>query len=108
MGAKSTRKGKVGELEVASLLREHGIEARRGRQYQGGPDSPDVQCELPGWHLEVKRVETFSLYPALEQAQEEAPGGCKAVVFHRRSRKGWVVVLRAEDFIELVNRKDGY
>lgn len=98
MGSKSRRKGKVGEREVAALLREHGHDARRGVQYQGGPDSPDV-VGLPGFHVEVKRVERFALYPALEQAQGESPEGSTPVVFHRRNGKPWVVVMLAEDWL---------
>jgi hypothetical protein len=42
IGMDSRRKGKVGEREFAALLREHGFDARRGVQYSGGVDSPDV------------------------------------------------------------------
>jgi Holliday junction resolvase len=43
MGRKSREKGKRGELELAAELRRlFGIEARRGVQYCGGGDSPDV------------------------------------------------------------------
>lgn len=34
----SRQKGKVGEREFASLLREHGFDARRGQQFSGGAD----------------------------------------------------------------------
>ena len=44
----SKRKGKAGELEAAAELRRVlGVEARRGVQHAGGPDSPDV-VGLPG------------------------------------------------------------
>jgi Holliday junction resolvase len=57
MGKMSRTKGKVGEREVAELLRANGFHAaRRGVQYQGGADSPDV-IGLPGFHNEVKRTE---------------------------------------------------
>ena len=38
----SRTKGKRGELELAKALRLYGYDARRGQQYHGGADSPDV------------------------------------------------------------------
>ena len=100
-GRMSRNKGKRGELEVAQLLRDHGIPARRGVQYAGGNDSPDV-VGLDGVHIEVKRSETLALYPAMEQALTDAKPGDIATVWHRRSGRRWVVVLHAEDFLALV------
>lgn len=104
MGMRSKRKGADGEREVAKLLREHGIDAHRGRQYHGGPDSPDV-TGMEGYHIEVKRTEGFRLYDALGQAKEDAGEGETPVVFHRRNGKKWVVVMDAEDFLNLYNGK---
>lgn len=104
MAMKSRRKGKVGEREVAQLLRARGLDdARRGQQFKGGAGSPDV-VGLPGYHIEVKRAETFNPYMALDQALGEKAEDEVAVVFHRRSRKAWLVVLDAEDFLDLVSR----
>ena len=100
-GRMSRNKGKRGEREVAQLLRDHGIPARRGVQYAGGNDSPDV-VGLDGVHIEVKRSETLALYPALDQARPDARPGDIATVWHRRSGRRWVVVLHAEDFIALM------
>lgn len=101
MSKKSRTKGKVGEREVAELMRSHGFPARRGVQYQGGPDSPDV-VGLDGFHNEVKRTEAFRLYPALEQAKTDRKSGDIPVVWHRANGRPWVVVLDAEDFLTLV------
>jgi len=93
----SIQKGKAGEREFANFLKDNlGIEARRGVQYQGGTDSPDVVTDLEGVHFEVKRVETFNAYKALEQAEKDA-GENVPVVAHRRSRKDWVLVFYAKD-----------
>jgi hypothetical protein len=100
MGAKSRRKGKVGELEIAQLLGAQGIPARRGRQYSGGPDSPDV-LGLHGVHIECKRCEQLRLWPAIEQAKRETPAGDIATVWHRANGRPWLVMLSAEDFIAL-------
>ena len=101
MARLSRDKGKRGEREVAEFLRSHGIAARRGVQYQGGPDSPDVAHDIDGLHFEVKRTEKFRLYDALEQAIGERKDGDIPVVWHRSNGRPWVVVLRAEDFLAL-------
>ena len=103
MGASSRRKGKNGELEIAALLRSHGVPARRGRQFAGGPNSPDV-IGLDGVHVEVKRCELLRLWPALEQARREAREGDLASVWHRSNGREWVVILSAEDFLGHVPR----
>ena len=103
----SRAKGKAGELECAAFLREHGFDARRGRQFQGGADSPDV-IGLPGCHVEVKRVEKGSLYDWLAQAMRDAPKGKTPVVLHRRNREKWVALLPAEAFLALLNKSLSY
>jgi len=105
MGKKSLMKGKVGERELASELRRlFGIEARRGRQYSGGSDSPDVVTDLPGVHIEVKRTERLSLYPAMRQAVKDAGSDKVPMVCHRQNREDWLVVVRLNDLPELVER----
>ena len=96
-GRRSRNKGARGELEFAhEMTRIYGIEARRGRQYHGGPGTPDVVVDLPKVHFEVKRTETLSLYKAMEQAIADA-GEDVPVVVHRRNHKDWLVVVRLED-----------
>jgi Holliday junction resolvase len=104
MGAMSKTKGKIGEREVAALLKKHGFEARRGQQYAGGGDSPDVVHSMDGFHIEVKRSETLALYAALEQAYEDKAEDETALVFHRRNGKRWVVLMDADDFLSLMTR----
>ena len=66
MGRMSKRKGAAGEREAAAHLNQVlGTHLHRGRQYHGGPESPDLAGDLPGLHLEVKRCERISLYPAM-------------------------------------------
>ena len=105
MGKMSKNKGKVGEREFARLLSELGVEAKRGVQYQGGTDSPDVVHSIPGIHFEVKRSEQFGLYQALTQAFNDSGDGEVPVVAHRKNNKPWVVVLYADHFIELVRER---
>ncbi len=98
----SRAKGKAGELELAIFLRDHGFtDARRGQQFKGGADSPDV-VGIPGVHLECKRVERGQLYDWLDQARRDAAEGCIPVVAHRRNRREWVAILPLDDFIALI------
>ena len=83
MGAKSRRKGCRGEREAAAeIARLFRVEARRGRQYCGCDEAPDIRAAIPKVHVEVKRVEALRLYPALNQAAADA-GENVPVVLHR-------------------------
>lgn len=100
----SKQKGARGEREFAKFLKERGFEARRGQQYSGSPDSPDVVCEaLRDIHIEVKRVEALRLYEALEQAKSDASKTQTPVVFHRKNNKQWVAILDADAFLQLLS-----
>lgn len=98
-GKRSREKGKRGEREIASLLREYGYDARRGVQYKGGQDSPDV-IGLPGTHIEVKRTERLNLYDALAQSKADA-GDDMPIVLHRKNNSEWVVIQPLSDWINL-------
>lgn len=103
MGRMSRNKGKVGERELArELSRVLGVSARRGVQYSGGPDSPDIETDIPDLHIECKRTEHFRLFEALEQAIRDAGSEKTPVVMHRPNRRPWVVVLRLDDLPKLV------
>lgn len=100
MGRMSREKGKRGERELAKILRQYGYACRRGVQYAGGPDSPDV-TGLPGIHIECKRTERFSLYDALAQAKKETGKKELPAVFHRKNESPWVVVMDLDDWLML-------
>lgn len=101
MGKASRDKGKAAEREVANLLRAHGFDAaRRGRQYAGTPDSPDV-VGIPGCAIEVKRRESGNVTKWLEQAAEDSGPDLMPIVFHRRSRTAWHVTIYAGDLWRL-------
>ena len=98
----SRNKGKVGEREFASLLREHGFDARRGQQFSGSPDSPDVVSDALAWlHVEVKRVQNLNLAAACAQAKRDA-GGKPWIVAHRRNHAPWLITMRAETFFQFL------
>ena len=95
----SRSKGKRGELELAKALRDHGYDCRRGIQYHGGPDSPDV-VGLPHIHIECKRVNRLDLDAAWSQSVGDAGSDIPTVMF-RKDRADWMVVMRLDDWIEL-------
>ena len=103
MGKFSREKGKRGERELAALLRHEGFEARRGQQYSGGGDSPDVICgDLPGLHFEVKRTESLQLWKALEQAKYDASENKIPVIAHRRNHSEWIFIIPQDAFFQLI------
>lgn len=110
IGRSSKRKGKIGELEVANLLKAAGFNAHRSVQYCGATgDAPDVVVEGLPLHIEVKRVERLNLKQAYQQAVHDSKANGKneiPVIFHRRSRQPWMVMLSADDFLTLIKKGD--
>jgi hypothetical protein len=115
----SREKGKRGERLWRDELRAAGFNARRGQQFSGSADSPDVICAELGWiHFEVKCVERLNIEEAMEQARIDchlspalSPYGGEGeghsikkvpVVAHKRSRRPWLVTMEAEVFFQLV------
>lgn len=93
----SRSKGKRGELEAAKeWARVVGGEARRGQQFSGGKDSPDVVTSFRRIHLEVKRTERGNPYDWIEQAVSDGVGKIPCVL-HRRSQKPWLLIVRLDD-----------
>lgn len=95
----SKKKGAIGELELSKYLHGFGYEARRGRQYSGSPDSPDVVSDFP-CHIECKRVENLNLAKAYEQSVSDASDKPPCVI-HRKNRTPWMITLSLEHFIDL-------
>jgi hypothetical protein len=98
----SREKGKRGERLWRDELRAQGYAARRGQQFSGSPDSPDVICDaLPGIHFEVKCVERLNIYDAFDQAARDA--GVKApVVAHKRNFRPWLVTTDADTWFRAI------
>jgi hypothetical protein len=98
----SCQKGKRGKRAWRDELIAHGYSARRGQQFSGTPDSPDVVCsDLPGFHFEVKTVEHLRLHEAMAQAVHDAAGKTP-VVAHKRNRGDWLVTMRADDWFAML------
>ena len=92
----SRAKGAAAEREAAkAIAKALACEARRGQQFSGSPDSPDIVSSLP-IHWECKRVERGNPYQWLDQACRDA-GGKVPVVIHRRNNHEWILVMRLKD-----------
>lgn len=100
----SRSKGKRGELEWRDVIRSHGYEARRGQQFSGNPDSPDVVTNLP-YHFEVKRVERLNIDNAMKQAEGEC-GEKPPLVAHRKNGGPWMVTMLAPTFFNLIEERE--
>lgn len=100
----SRAKGAAGEREWRDVLRSQGYEARRGQQYSGSPDSPDVVCEALPVHWEVKRVQSLNIDQAMRQATCDGFAGKIPAVAHRKNGEDWKVTVWAEDFLLLLRR----
>ena len=98
----SNQKGKRGERELAAWLTERGFPSRRGQQYSGSPDSPDVVCPSLPLHFEVKRVERLRLHEAMQQAIDDTGPGMVPVVAYRASRKPWLAIMKLSDLMALM------
>jgi Holliday junction resolvase len=97
----SRSKGARGERAWRDVLKSYGINARRGRQFSGSPESPDVISDLTAIHWEVKWVERLDIYRALAQSIRDAGGNQIPIVAHKRNGTEWFISLRAKDFIEV-------
>lgn len=105
MTINSNRKGKAGEREAAAAISAVlGVEARRGQQFSGGEDSPDVVTGIPGVHFEVKRTNRLRIREAIAQAAADAGSDQIPVVLHRWDRGPWLVVVPLADLPELARR----
>lgn len=100
MGKKSREKGKRGERELASALRDYGYNCRRGQQYCGDNGDADV-VGLPGVHIECKRVEKLNLYDAVDQAKCNCKCDLLPAVMHRKNNHEWLVTMPLEGWIQI-------
>lgn len=103
----SRAKGARGERELRDELRAAGfLKSRRGQQFSGGSDSPDVICEdLPTIHFESKRVEKGNPYDWMDQAERDA-GNKTPIVWHKRNHRQALIIMNASDFFTLIKETD--
>jgi len=120
----SRAKGARAERQWRDELRANGYMARRGQQFAGSPDSPDVVCDELDWiHFEVKAVERLNIWDAMDQARRDAgkselrdpkcehlPVGHHPnleiqkvpIVAHTRNFRPWLITITAETFFEFL------
>ena len=103
-GKSSQRKGRGGETEIAHILQAHGIEARPGRSQSYGTE-PDV-LGLPGYHLEIKRVEKLNVPAAMRQSIQDSERfqDGTPLLLHRRNREPWLCTMLLDDFLNLYSK----
>lgn len=100
MPVNSKQKGARFERLLASKLREHGYDCRRGQQYCGANGDADV-IGLPHIHIEAKHQERMQLYDWMAQAKRDAKDGLMPAVFHKKNNANILVTLELDDFMKL-------
>lgn len=105
MPINSRQKGARYEREVAHFLSDHGFESRRGQQFSGGKDSPDVVSPDFPLHIEAKFVERLDLYGAMTQSIRDA-GEKPPCVVHRKKNSESLITLRLSDFIQIITQNN--
>lgn len=108
----SRRKGRRGEQNVATLLREGMPEIadsiRRGWQSRLGCDQPDV-CGLPGFWIEVKTGKLPNIRAAYKQATADAKGRAfPLAIIQDDYARDRMCVLGLSDFLRILRAAYGY
>ncbi len=106
MGKLSRDKGKRGERLARDWWRDNlGLErVARGRQFRGGPDSPDI-TETLKFHTEVKvGAKCPSAYAAIAQSEADCPHSKFPLVQMKKDRSQWLFVMPEETFIHVMIR----
>lgn len=99
----SKQKGARGERMWRDFLRLFGFEARRGQQFSGNPEAPDVISNVVGVHWEVKHVEKLNIRDAMEQALRDC-GESVPIIAHKTNRQGWLCTIQAGDLLMMLQR----
>jgi hypothetical protein len=103
--AKGARGERMWRDELRSAFGDSGI--RRGQQFSGLGDSPDVVCPcLPDIHWEVKFCQVTKVKDWIAQAIRDAKDKLFPVVAHKRTGEDWLVTLRADDFLTILRGSD--
>lgn len=103
----SRAKGCRGERAFRDVLREAGYVARRGAQYSGHVEAPDVICsDLPDIHFEVKCVEKLNVRKAVDQAIRDSKRIKYSVVAHKVNGGEWLATMEMRDLLDIIRRSD--
>ena len=106
MAVNSRAEGARNERMWASICRDEGYSlTRRGCQFAGGPDSPDIQtgdAELERIHFEVKSGKRIDVWGAIAQAERDKALGKLAVCPLHRDRYDWIVAMPSHDWFRML------
>jgi len=94
IGKANQRQGKKGQAEWAKLCRKYGIEARSGRE---------IDCVLPGCHVEVKYREKVNVDDALDQAVCDRGSKIPLVAFREKYERNWTVAMLVENLLDMLD-----
>ena len=97
----SKNKGKAFELKVSHMIKDFGFAARRGQQFQGTPESPDIISELP-FNFECKAVEKLNLWDAWEQAKSDSGASEMPAVVFKRNRSDILICMEFSDLLGIM------
>lgn len=98
-GKYSRDKGVRGERLLVHFLQSLGLNVKRGMVWLNQSDL----IGLDGIHIECKMNESLNVRKALDQAIEESQKRKDGlpVVFWKKSRKGWITIMRTSDWVTL-------
>ena len=114
MSRTSRTKGKVGERAVVAVLREYGIEAKRGWQSREGSEQADVEAPSLPLRIEVKAHKRCPIRAGIRQCKADAEaandGRRQVVIWRDVERAGargdpcsdWRIDLSLRDLLELL------
>lgn len=105
MSAHQRRKGAAGERELAAILTDTlgwSVTRKLGQARDGGDD---IQTGKFRW--EVKRRKAIAVYEFMEQIEAACQAGDVPVVAMRADGKGWLVLMRLDDALPLIQGELG-
>lgn len=106
MSKAQREKGAAGERELCRIIRDVlGVDAHRNLS-----QTRDSGCDIivPPFNIEVKRRKSIALYDWIDQAVKSTEGTHrKPVVICRGDGKGWLAVMRLQDWLPMAGNEMG-
>jgi hypothetical protein len=99
-------KGSRGELEVRELLRARGYTSAKRNLQSGGQGGGDLIEAIPGYGIEVKRVEDLNIWRAFKQSFDATPHSDTATVVFRRNNSPWWIAAEERHLLGLLADSD--
>lgn len=101
----SRDKGQRGELEVRTILAEHGFTVHASQRNLGGAQG-DTLALGHGvvLHVETKRREQINIWAALTQTTTECAAEARPLLAFRRNHSPWYAAMPLLDLLTVVRR----